>query len=68
MSLRVLTLAGLAAGAALVGLSALAEPAETTGSDMLSPVVVTAQRREESAQHVGISMSVLSGATLGMEF
>jgi len=64
MSLRVLTTAGLVAGALLANLSVVAEPAEGAAADALSEVVVTAQRREESAQNVGIAISVLSGATL----
>jgi iron complex outermembrane recepter protein len=64
MSLRVLTTAGLIAGVLLVDPAAVAEPAESTAADSLNAVVVTAQRREESAQNVGIAISVLSGATL----
>jgi hypothetical protein len=64
MSLRVLTTAGLVAGALLANLPTVAEPAESAAADALSEVVVTAQRREESAQNVGIAISVLSGASL----
>jgi iron complex outermembrane receptor protein len=64
MSLRVLTAAGLIGCALLGNLPAVAEPAESAAADSLSAVVVTAQRREESAQNVGIAMSVLSGGTL----
>jgi outer membrane receptor protein involved in Fe transport len=46
---------GLAAAAPLVS------PSDNGG---LQEIVVTAQRREESAQNVGIAMSVLSGQTL----
>jgi outer membrane receptor protein involved in Fe transport len=64
MSLRVLTTAGLLAGALLARVPVVAEPAEGAAADALSAVVVTAQRREEAAQNVGIAISVLSGASL----
>jgi len=64
MSLRVLTTAGLIASALLANMPVVAEPAESAAADALSEVVVTAQRREESAQNVGIAISVLSGASL----
>src|SRR5580658_7046157 len=64
MSLRVLTTGGVLAGALLVNLPAVAEPAESAAADSLCAVVVTAQRREESAQNVGIAISVLSGYSL----
>lgn len=63
MSLRGLTIAGLIAGA-LLALPVVAEPAESAAPDALSEVVVTAQRREESAQNIGIAISVVSGASL----
>ena len=58
--------AALTGAVASVSAQAAASPtpqatAESTG---LPEVVVTAQRREEGAQHVGIALTVLSGAQL----
>jgi iron complex outermembrane receptor protein len=41
-----------------------ADPSATTGSSGLDEIVVTAQRREESVQNVGIAISVLQGDRL----
>ena len=46
------------------GLAAAAPLASPGDNGGLQEIVVTAQRREESAQNVGIAMSVLSGQTL----
>jgi outer membrane receptor protein involved in Fe transport len=57
----------LLAGSLLVGAASYAEPAaEKSAADAssLEEVVVTAQRREESAQNVGIALSVVSGLAL----
>jgi iron complex outermembrane recepter protein len=56
-------------GAAAISMHAVsfAEPAASTSANDtggLEEVVVTAQRREESAQNVGIAISVLSGQSL----
>ena len=53
--------AGLASSASLANVAA--EPA-ATDANTLSEVVVTAQRKEESAQNVGIALSVISGDEL----
>jgi outer membrane receptor protein involved in Fe transport len=58
-----------ALGAAAISIHAMsfAEPAASTSANDtggLEEVVVTAQRREESAQTVGIAISVLSGQSL----
>src|SRR5271154_609556 len=37
---------------------------ESAAAEQLTEIVVTAQRREESAQNVGIAMSVISGQSL----
>jgi iron complex outermembrane recepter protein len=66
MSLR-LTLMATAAGALLLSAVSMAEPAADASSgdaNALSEVIVTAQRRAESAQTVGIALSVLSGQDL----
>lgn len=66
MSLR-LTLFAVGASALLHGTESMAAPAEQGSNgdgSALSEVVVTAQRREESAQSVGIGLSVLSGQDL----
>jgi outer membrane receptor protein involved in Fe transport len=66
MSLR-LVAALLGAGAALANSASFANfPADTgaTDANTLSEVVVTAQRKEESAQNVGIALSVISGEGL----
>jgi iron complex outermembrane receptor protein len=39
-------------------------PAADSGEEGLEPIIVTAERREESLQNVGISISVLSGDSL----
>ena len=54
------------AGALLAGAASFADPAADQAAEAggLEEVVVTAQRREESAQSVGIAISVLSGDTL----
>ncbi len=60
--------AAFGAGVLVAGTAASADPAATTAaadSSGLSEIVVTAQRREvESAQNVGIAISVLSGDSL----
>jgi outer membrane receptor protein involved in Fe transport len=59
--------AAAGAGAIFVsagGLAAAAPLASAGDNGGLQEIVVTAQRREESAQNVGIAMSVLSGQTL----
>jgi iron complex outermembrane recepter protein len=48
----------------LTGLAATAPSASINDLGGLEEIVVTAQRREESAQGVGIAMSVLSGQSL----
>src|ERR1700680_3653359 len=58
-----------ALGAAAISIHAMsfAEPAASTSANdagALEEVVVTAQRREESAQNVGIALSVLTGQSL----
>jgi iron complex outermembrane receptor protein len=66
MSLR-LVAALLGAGAGLANSASFANfAADTNATDAntLSEVVVTAQRREESAQNVGIALSVISGEGL----
>ena len=66
MGLRVAA-AAVGAGACLSAAAGIAGPAaEDSAADPvgLEEVVVTAQRREESAQSVGIAMSVLSGDSL----
>ena len=64
MSIR--TMAAAAAGAIFMGTGGLAAaaPPLLPGDTGLEEVVVTAQRRVESAQNVGIAMSVLSGQSL----
>lgn len=61
----------LGASVLVLGFAGTAQAAETEGSDLagakfakLESVTVTAQRREESAQSVGISLSVLSDKDL----
>jgi iron complex outermembrane receptor protein len=59
----------MAAGAGAIFMCAggsvvAAPPASSSDGSGLEEVVVTAQRRVESAQNVGIAMSVLSGASL----
>jgi iron complex outermembrane recepter protein len=54
-------------GAICINLASLAAPspaASINDASGLEEIVVTAQRREESAQSVGIAMSVLSGQSL----
>jgi outer membrane receptor protein involved in Fe transport len=66
MSLRSVA-AALGAGALLWNAASLAEratDASTADAGSLGEVVVTAQRREESAQSVGIALSVVSGQAL----
>ena len=66
MSIRTMA-AAAAAGAIFMGaggLAAAAPPLSPPGDSGLEEVVVTAQRRVESAQNVGIAMSVLSGQSL----
>jgi len=66
MSLR-LVAAVLAVGAGLANSASFANfaaDASTTDANTLSEVVVTAQRKEESAQNVGIALSVISGESL----
>jgi iron complex outermembrane receptor protein len=66
MSMSVVTVRSAIAGALLLNSASFAAAAvDATASDAsLSEVVVTAQRREESAQHVGIALSVVSGESL----
>ena len=56
----------LGAGVLLLSITAgvAAAAVDAVDANTLSEVVVTAQRREESAQHVGIALSVVSGAAL----
>jgi iron complex outermembrane recepter protein len=59
--------AAFSAGAFCVfstGFGAPAASAAEAASDSLDTIVVTAQRREESAQAIGIALSVLSGQSL----
>jgi iron complex outermembrane recepter protein len=60
--------AAVGAGVLLINTMSSAEPAanEAVASDTsgLGEIVVTAERREESAQNVGIAMAVLSGDSL----
>ena len=66
MSLRIVA-AVLGAGAGLANSASFANfAADTSATDAntLSEVVVTAQRKEESAQNVGIALSVISGEGL----
>src|SRR5271169_6782964 len=66
MSLRVFATA-LAAATMSISTMSFAEPAASTSANDaggLEAVVVTAQRREESVQNVGIAISVLSGDSL----
>src|SRR5258708_19859589 len=58
-----------ALGAAAISIQARsfavpAAPASASDAGGLEEIVVTAQRREESAQNVGIAISVLSGQSL----
>ncbi len=64
MIIRLMAAAG--AGAIFVAAGALAETSPSSPGDQaaLQEIVVTAQRRAESAQNVGIAMSVLAGQTL----
>jgi outer membrane receptor protein involved in Fe transport len=55
----------LAVAISLIGATGLPLPATAADAPLvLDPVVVTAQRREESAQNIGIAISVLSGSEL----
>src|SRR3984957_8521382 len=57
----------LGAAALSIHATSFAEPAASASANeagSLEEVVVTAQRREESAQNVGIALSVLSGQSL----
>jgi iron complex outermembrane receptor protein len=57
----------LGAAAIAIHATSFAEPAASVSANdagRLEEVVVTAQRREESAQNVGIALSVLSGQSL----
>ena len=58
--------AGLAAGVgSILGMSgAVAQEAPATGRAALDEVIVTAQKREESSQDIGIAISVLDGDRL----
>src|ERR1700723_1532264 len=60
--------AAVGAGVLLVNTTSLAEPAGNAAaaadSSGLQEIVVTAERREESVQNVGIAISVLSGDSL----
>jgi iron complex outermembrane recepter protein len=65
MGLRVVA-AAVGAGACLTAAAGIADPAAENSAAAvgLEEVVVTAQRREESLQTVGIAISVLSGDSL----
>jgi outer membrane receptor protein involved in Fe transport len=66
MSLR-LAAAALGAGSVLLNSASLANlrtDTSTADANSLGEVVVTAQRKEESAQNVGIALSVVSGQAL----
>ena len=63
MSIRTMA-AAAAAGAIFMSADGLAAPPLLQGDSGLEEIVVTAQRRVESAQNVGIAMSVLSGQSL----
>jgi iron complex outermembrane receptor protein len=66
MSLRLVAVL-LGAGAGLANSASFANLAADTGAadaNTLGEVVVTAQRKEESAQNVGIALSVISGEGL----
>src|SRR5882757_7580806 len=66
MSVR-LAAAALGAGAVLLNSASLASlrtDTSTADANSLGEVVVTAQRKEESAQNVGIALSVVSGQAL----
>lgn len=58
-ALAALMSVGLASGA-----QAQTQPQEADRADRVDDVIVTAQRREQAAQDVGIALSVLSGETL----
>ena len=58
------TLPVLGAGALAWLMAAQGAAADTVDANPLGEVVVTAQRRQESAQTVGIALSVVSGDTL----
>ena len=59
--------AGALAAAFSFAQSASAQPVAAKGpATTLSQVIVTAERREQSAQDVGIALSVLSGQTLAL--
>ena len=65
MSLR--GFAAVLAAAMLIHAKSFAETASSASANdagALEDIVVTAQRREESAQNVGIALSVLSGPSL----
>jgi iron complex outermembrane receptor protein len=66
MRLRVVVAAIIAGALGLSSAGLAVQATDATGSDSaaLSEVVVTAQRRAESAQKVGIALSVVSGADL----
>jgi iron complex outermembrane receptor protein len=56
--------AGLLAAVHIAAADATLAESNADAGHGLEEVVVTAQRREESAQHVGIALSVISGDTL----
>ncbi len=58
-----LTAAVAVAAASALG-TALAEPPKGAEAGRLDEVIVTAQRREESAQRIGVALTVLSAAAL----
>ncbi len=57
---------GTLAGGAPAAAQSSTVAAAADGAATLSPVIVTAQRREQSAQDVGIAVSVLSGQALAL--
>jgi iron complex outermembrane receptor protein len=66
MKRPVATALGLLVAIVVIGAAARAETAPTPAAEAgrLDEVIVTAQRREESAQDIGIALSVLSGESL----
>jgi outer membrane receptor protein involved in Fe transport len=69
MFARIAAAAG--AGAMFINLNSAAAPAASASADDaggLQEIVVTAERREESAQNIGIAMSVLPGESLANKF
>jgi len=61
---RLLVSVSVGALAALCSTTATAQQASPERATMIDEVIVTAQRREQAAQDVGIALSVLSGESL----